>query len=190
MTGFAVGDLDTVWFGGLTGVHARLAVDGADAIAQRDIDEAFTSVFIARADAGIDPIADIDGLSVLAERSLTFGSESSTSGRLTPQSFLEQAGGAVDDLRGEPGFSGSHDATIELVAAGAFEVAAFNSQVWDDRVAGQSTRTRSSRSSGPRRTSTTTGSPNRISTIDSVTVSPTTSSRRWHRSTRPIPMMP
>ena len=48
VTGFAVGDLDTVWFGGLTGVQARLAVDGADAVAQRDIDEAFTSVFIAR----------------------------------------------------------------------------------------------------------------------------------------------
>ena len=135
VTGFAVGDLDTVWFGGLTGVQARLAVDGADAIAQRDIDEAFTSVFIARTDAGIDPIADVGGLSVLGGRSFTFGSESSTSGRLMPQSFLEQAGLAVDDLRGEPGFSGSHDATIELVAAGTYEVGALNSQVWDDRVA-------------------------------------------------------
>lgn len=136
VTGFAVGDLDSVWFGGLTGVQARLAVDGADAIAQRDIDEAFTSVFIARADAGIDPIADVDGLSVLDGRSFTFGSESSTSGRLMPQSFLEQAGvDADEDFAGAPGFSGSHDATIELVAAGTFEVGALNSQVWDDRVA-------------------------------------------------------
>ncbi len=136
VTGFAVGDLDTVWFGGLTGVQARLEVDGAEAVAQRDIDEAFTSVFIARADAGIDPIADVDGLSVLEGRSFTFGSESSTSGRLMPQSFLEQAGvDADEDFAGAPGFSGSHDATIELVTAGTFEVGVLNSQVWDDRVA-------------------------------------------------------
>ena len=59
VTGFAVGDLDTVWFGALTGVQARLSVDGANAIAQRDIDQEFTSVFIARSDAGIDPITDV-----------------------------------------------------------------------------------------------------------------------------------
>lgn len=135
VTGFAIGDLDTVWFGGLTGVQARLAVDGAEAVAQRDIDEAFTSVFIAAADSGIEPIGDVAGLAVLADRSFTFGSESSTSGRLMPQSFLDQAGVAIEDLRGQPGFSGSHDATIEVVAAGTFEVGALNSQVWDDRVA-------------------------------------------------------
>ena len=35
VTAFRVGDLDLVWFGGLTGVQARLQVDGAEAIAQR-----------------------------------------------------------------------------------------------------------------------------------------------------------
>ena len=133
VTAFRVGDLDTVWFGGLTGVQARLEVDGAQAIAQRDIDEQFTSVFIANADAGIEPIADVGGLVELKGRSLTFGSESSTSGRLMPQSFLTQAGVALEDLAGSPGFSGSHDATIEVVSAGAFEVGALNSQVWDAR---------------------------------------------------------
>lgn len=136
VSAFRVGDLDAVWFGGLTGVQARLEVDGAQAIAQRDIDAAFTSVFIASTDAGIDPIADVAGLSAVAGHSLTFGSESSTSGRLMPQSFLAEAG--VDpetDLDGPPGFSGSHDATIELVSAGTYEVGALNSQVWDDRMA-------------------------------------------------------
>ena len=52
-----------------------------------------------------------------------------------PQSFLDQAGVSFDDITGEPGFSGSHDATIELVEAGTFEVGALNSQVWDARVA-------------------------------------------------------
>lgn len=136
VTGFAVGDLDTVWFGALTGVQARLSVDGSNAVAQRDIDQEFTSVFVARADAGIEPIADVDGLAVLAGRSITFGSESSTSGRLMPQAFLEDAGlDPDDDFAGSPGFSGSHDATIELVTAGTFEVGAVSSSTWDSRVA-------------------------------------------------------
>ncbi|MFP5320582.1 MAG: putative selenate ABC transporter substrate-binding protein [Acidimicrobiia bacterium] len=135
VSAFRVGDLDLVWFGGLTGVQARLQVDGARAIAQRDIDEEFRSVFIAGADTGIEPVDDVAGLSALAGRTFTFGSDSSTSGRLMPQKFLADAGLSLDDLAGEPGFSGSHDATIELVAAGSFDAGALNAQVWDVRVA-------------------------------------------------------
>ncbi len=134
VTAFGVGDLDLAWFGGLTGVQARLRVEGAEAIAQRDIDQKFTSVFIAATDSGIEPITDVEGLSVLAGRSLTFGSESSTSGRLMPQSFLGEAGVSLDEFDGEPVYSGSHDATIKLVEAGTFEVGVLNSQVWDARV--------------------------------------------------------
>ncbi len=134
VTAFKVGDLDLVWFGGLTGVQARLQVDDAEAIAQRDIDETFTTVFIANTSAEIEPFDDVTGLEVLKGRSLTFGSDSSTSGRLMPQSFLSEAQVALEDLDGEPGFSGSHDATIELVESGTFEVGALNSQVWDARV--------------------------------------------------------
>ncbi len=47
-----------------------------------------------------------------------------------PQYFMDQAGLALDDLAGQPGFSGSHDATIEAVASGSFEVGAVNEQVW------------------------------------------------------------
>ncbi|MEL6983552.1 MAG: putative selenate ABC transporter substrate-binding protein, partial [Actinomycetota bacterium] len=135
VSAFRVGDLDLAWFGALTGVQARLEVDGAQAVAQRDIDTEFTSVFIARTDAGIEPFDDVDGLAVAAGRTLTFGSESSTSGRLMPQSFLNQAGVDLDDLSGAPGFSGSHDATIEVVTAGTFEIGALSSEVWDARVA-------------------------------------------------------
>lgn len=134
VTAFGVGDLDLVWFGALTGVQARLQVDGAEAIAQRDIDQDFTSVFIATTDSGIEPVEDIAGLDVVAGRTLTFGSELSTSGRLMPQAFLTEAGVSLDDLKGESGFSGSHDATIELVEAGTFEVGVLSSQVWDARV--------------------------------------------------------
>lgn len=129
VTGFRVGDLDLVWYGGLTGVQARLQTPDAHAIAQRDIDEKFVSVFIANPASGIAALEDLPG------HTFTFGSESSTSGRLMPQYFLQQAGVALSDFRGQPGFSGSHDKTIELVMAGAFEAGALNAQVWASRVA-------------------------------------------------------
>lgn len=134
VSAFRVGDLDMVWFGGLTGVQARLQVDGAEAILQRDLDERFTSVFIASVDSGIPVLSGVDGLAELKGRTFTFGSESSTSGRLMPQSFLDQAGVTLNDFAGEPGFSGAHDKTIALVEAGSFEAGALNSQVWYDRV--------------------------------------------------------
>ena len=134
VTAFRVGDLDLVWFGGLTGVQAQLQVEGAQAIAQRDIDAEFHSVFIANKNSGIQPLNDLSGLKTLAGHRLTFGSESSTSGRLMPQYFLEQAGVQLEDFKGEVGFSGSHDTTIELVEAGTYEVGALNEQVWQSRV--------------------------------------------------------
>ncbi|NET06449.1 MAG: putative selenate ABC transporter substrate-binding protein [Symploca sp. SIO2B6] len=134
VTAFRVGDLDMVWFGGLTGVQARLQVAGAEAIAQRDIDEQFHSVFIANKNSGITPFKKINGLEILKGRTLTFGSESSTSGRLMPQYFLAQAGVKLEDLKGQVGFSGSHDKTIQLVEAGSYEVGVLNEQVWQSRV--------------------------------------------------------
>ena len=135
VTAFRRGDLDAVFFGGLSGVQARLAVPGATLLAQRDVDESFRSVFVAGTATGVAPVADVAGLGALRGRSLTFGSEVSTSGRLMPQFFLDQAGVTVGDLAGEPGFSGSHDSTIALVAAGTYEVGALSASVWDARVA-------------------------------------------------------
>jgi len=135
VTAFKVGDLDLVWFGGLTGVQARLQVPGAQAIVQRDIDESFHSIFIANTASGLEPIDDISGLKSLMGKTFTFGSESSTSGRLMPQFFLREAGVALTDFKGEPGFSASHDATLKLVEAGSFDAGVVNEQVWLDRVA-------------------------------------------------------
>ncbi|MCY7395530.1 MAG: putative selenate ABC transporter substrate-binding protein [Nocardioides sp.] len=132
--GFEVGDLYLAWMGGLTGVQAAQRVDGAVAFAQRDIDAEFTSLFIATKESGLAPFDDVAGLTELAGSSLTFGSETSTSGRLMPQYFMDQAGLSLDALQGEPGFSGSHDATIEAVASGSFEVGAVNEQVWNATV--------------------------------------------------------
>lgn len=134
VTAFRVGDLDLVWFGGLTGVQAQLQVEGAEAIAQRDIDANFTSVFIANQNSGIKPINDSSELQALKGHRFTFGSEVSTSGRLMPQYFLEQAGVKLEDFKGDVGFSSSHDATIQLVEAGSYDVGVLNSQVWNSRV--------------------------------------------------------
>lgn len=131
---FGAGDLDLVFYGGLTGVQAQLQNPEATIVAQRDIDPSFTSVFIANAEAGIDPVDSVEGLSVMAGKRFTFGSETSTSGRLMPSYFLSQAGVAESDLAGEPGFSGSHDSTIELVTSGSYEAGALNSQVWQARM--------------------------------------------------------
>jgi phosphonate transport system substrate-binding protein len=134
VTAFRVGDLDMVWFGGLTGVQARLQVDGAQALVQRDMDPEFHSVFIANQASGLTPIEEVADLSQLKGRTFTFGSESSTSGRLMPQYYLSQAGVSLDDLKGEAGFSGSHDVTIELVEAGTYEAGVLNENVWNARV--------------------------------------------------------
>lgn len=131
---FRTGDLDVVFFGGLTGVQARLQTPGAVLLAQRDIDDAFRSVFIANASSGIGPVADVAALTALKGKRFTFGSESSTSGRLMPEYFLDQAGMAsASDFSGPPGFSGSHDKTIDLVQAGTYDAGALNLSVWKKR---------------------------------------------------------
>lgn len=131
---FRAGDLDLVFYGGLTGVQARLQTPGATLLAQRDIDAEFRSVFIANADADIPPVTDTAGLDAFEGTRFTFGSESSTSGRLMPEYFLEEAGvDSATAFAGEPGFSGSHDTTIDLVEAGSYEAGVLNLQVWEAR---------------------------------------------------------
>lgn len=130
VSAFRTGDLDLVWFGGLTGVQARLQKPGARVLAQRDIDAQFHSIFIGSTKSGLKPFFQQSGLTTLKGKRFTFGSESSTSGRLMPQLFLQQAGVKLTDFAGAPGFSGSHDATIALVSSGAYDAGVVNEQVW------------------------------------------------------------
>ena len=130
ITAFKNGDVMLGWFGGLSGVQARLLTPGATAIAQRPADEEFTSVFIVRRNFAAETLDDLKGLS------FTFGSTNSTSGHLMPRSFLLEAG--VDpesDLKGVPNYSGSHDLTWKLVESGSFDAGALNSSVWNRAVA-------------------------------------------------------
>ncbi|MEM8748574.1 MAG: putative selenate ABC transporter substrate-binding protein, partial [Actinomycetota bacterium] len=131
---FRTGDVDLVWYGAVTGVQARIGTPGAEVIAQRDIDAAFRSVFIANVDAGVEPFDDLADLDRLGDTRFTFGSESSTSSRMMPQYFLDQAGLSLDDFDGQVGFAGSHDGVIAAVESGSFETGTLGEAVWNARV--------------------------------------------------------
>lgn len=127
--GFERGDIQMAWFGGLTGVQARLAVPDSEAIAQRPRDADFHSVFIIQAGLPVEELAD------LKELTFAFGSESSTSGHLMPRYFLLEAGIDPDkDFNSLPNYSGSHDRTWKMVESGAYQAGALNEAVWERAV--------------------------------------------------------
>ncbi len=132
---FRNGDIQLAWFGGLTGVQARAAVPGARAIAQGAADPSYYSYFIVNAE--VDLVRGPDFPRGLADLSFTFGAESSTSGRLMPEYFIRSNTGlSPDEFFSRPyGFSGSHDKTCELVAAGRFDAGVVNYKVYERRVA-------------------------------------------------------
>lgn len=131
---FKNGDVHLAWFGGLTGVQARDAVEGARAIAQGAADPQYYSYFIANASTGLEKADELPP--DLGSYSFTFGSESSTSGRLMPEFFIrEKTGMKPSELFESPvGFSGSHDKTVELVESGQYQVGAVNYKVYNKRV--------------------------------------------------------
>ena len=135
VTAFRNRDLDLVWFGGLSGVQARLQTKNSIVLAQRDIDKEFKSVFIVNKKFSMKRTKKINDLKLLKKYRFTFGSENSTSGRLMPQYFLGIAGVELKDFKGKrAGFSGSHDATLALVNSGAYDAGVLNKQVWDRNV--------------------------------------------------------
>ena len=143
VTGFRTKNLDLVWFGGLSGVQARLQTPNSIVIAQRDIDKEFKSVFIVNKKLNLTPIKELSDLKNLKNLRFTFGSENSTSGRLMPEYFLNIAGVKTSEFKGDkPGYSGSHDATIALVNSGAFEAGALNKQIWDKSLKNNPKRTK------------------------------------------------
>ena len=111
-------------------MQARLQTPGAQVIAQRDIDEAFHSIFVVNTSTGL---AASDDLTELAGLRFTYGSQTSTSGFLMPAYYLAQQGVDPRGFPGGPGFSGSHDATLQLVASGSYQAGVLNEQVWTSR---------------------------------------------------------
>ena len=133
VTAFGQDALQLAFFGGLTGVQARLQNPGSVAIVQRENDARFNSKFISRADLELSSLEDLKAQA--GDLTITFGSESSTSGHLMPRYFLTEAGINPDaDFRSAPGYSGSHDTTWQQVQAGSFDIGVLNEDVWDRAV--------------------------------------------------------
>ena len=136
VTAFSQNDVQLAFFGALTGVQARMQNPGARAIVQRAHDAEFHSKYVVRGGdefAGLNSLDDLVGKT--GDLTITFGSESSTSGHLMPRYFLGEAGiNVADDFRTPPGFSGSHDKTWQLVAAGSYDVGALAEDVWERAV--------------------------------------------------------
>ena len=132
VTAFTQNDVQLAFFGALTGVQARMQNPGARAIVQRAHDAEFHSKYVVRVDEELAELNSLDDLVGKAgELTITFGSESSTSGHLMPRYFLGEAGiDVANGFRTPPGFSGSHDKTWQLVAAGSYDVGALAEDVW------------------------------------------------------------
>ncbi len=133
VTAFKNNQVQLAWFGGLSGVQARRLVPGSQAIAQGYEDQFFKSYFIAHHSTGL---AMNDSFPDISQKTFTFGSKGSTSGRLMPQFYIEQ------HLQKKPqqafkrvGFSGDHSRTIAQVQAGSYQVGAVNYKVWETALA-------------------------------------------------------
>lgn len=134
VTAFKNNTVQLAWFGGLSGVQARQAVPGSQAIAQGTEDAHFKTYFIAHHSTGLTPTSDFP--MGIAGKTFLFGSQSSTSGRLMPEfyvrKYFQKPPAAVFD---RIGFSGDHSKTIALVQAGSYAVGVVNYVVWDAGVA-------------------------------------------------------
>ena len=127
---FKNNEVQLAWFGGLSGVQARIAVPNSVAIAQGAEDPDFISYFIANTSTGLAFSEKFP--KAIADKTFTFGSKGSTSGRLMPEHFIRQAfkGKAPREIFKRVGFSGDHSKTLALVQAGSYEVGAMNFKVW------------------------------------------------------------
>lgn len=137
VSAFRNNQVQLAWFGGLSGVQARRLVPGSEAIAQGVEDEAFQTYFIANTSTGIEPASELSALEEdLKDKTFTFGSKGSTSGRLMPEFYIRDVFGAQpEDFFSRVGFSGNHTRTLRLVEAGTYQVGALNFQVWEKELA-------------------------------------------------------
>lgn len=130
VTAFKNDQVQMAWFGGLSGLQARLAVPGSIAVAQGEEDRQFVSYFIANARLGLKEAPELPD--AIKGKTFSFGAKDSTSGRLAPEYYLRQRfKQSPEQVFSRVGFSGDHSKTIALVQSGAYDVGAVNYTVWD-----------------------------------------------------------
>lgn len=128
-------DIELAWFGGVAGVQARRAVDGARALAAGKKDLAFQSYFVANAATGLTRSEEFP--KALADLTFTFGSSGSTSGCIMPSHFIMERTGMspMEFFRKKPlGFSGAHDKTALQVQDGTFQAGVLNYATYENMV--------------------------------------------------------
>lgn len=130
VSAFRNNEVQLAWFGGLSGVRARLLVEDSLAIAQGVEDRAFETYIIANTSTGLNESKNFPN--GIEGKTFTFGSKGSTSGRLMPEFFIrEHLSKSPRKAFRRVGFSGSHTKTIKLVESGAYQVGAVNFKVWE-----------------------------------------------------------
>lgn len=134
VSAFRNDQVQLAWFGGLSGVRARLLVEGSEAIAQGVEDPYFKTYFIAHSSTGLKPSENLSD--AVQGKTFTFGSKGSTSGRLMPEFHIRETfNKAPEDVFSRVGFSGNHSRTIALVQTGAYQLGAVNFKVWESELA-------------------------------------------------------
>ena len=134
VTAFTNNQVQFAWFGGLTGVQARLAVPGSQAIAQGAEDVAFKSYVIAHASTGLKLVQGLSeghrGQDLHLRRArLDLGA--AVPRALHPPGTRARS---PEKVFSRVGYSGDHSRTIQLVQSGAYEVGVLNHLVWDQEV--------------------------------------------------------
>lgn len=113
------GEIDLAYFGGVTFAQAYQR-HAAVPVAMRDVDTRFTSVIVVRQDMPAHNLEDLRG------RSFAFGARSSTSGHIMARYMLQKAGIEPELYFASVVFSGSHDATLRMIARGEVEAGILN----------------------------------------------------------------
>ncbi|MBZ0329605.1 putative selenate ABC transporter substrate-binding protein [Halomonas sp. ANAO-440] len=135
VTAFRNNQVQLAWFGGFTGVQARQLVPGSRAIAQGVEDPEYKSYFIANQRTGLEPHSGETAPEGLRDLTFSFGSQSSTSGRLMPEYFLrEHLGASPDELFTRVGFSDNHSRTISVVQSGAYQAGVVSYKAWENEL--------------------------------------------------------
>jgi phosphonate transport system substrate-binding protein len=129
---FTENDVQLAWFGGYTGLQARKAVPGSEAIAQTTLDAKFKSYFIANVSTGLSPSGNLPFQ--IQGKTFTFGAPDSTAGRLMPEYFIRQRfGTGPKEVFSRVGFSGDHVATLKLVQSGEYDLGAVDFLIYETR---------------------------------------------------------
>ena len=134
VSAFRNGQVQLAWFGALSGVQARSTVPNSQALAQGVEDQAFWTYLIAHKSTGLK-VGDVIDKNMRG-MTMTFGSKSSTSGRLIPEFYLtERFGESPDKVFEKVGYSGNHSRTLRLVESGSYDIGAINYAVWERELA-------------------------------------------------------